>query len=147
VVVEFDEPIGIARLRVEAPQGIRLAARRAEKQRLILTLASELKADTTLGLSGISDLAQRPNLLSATNVVVHPLEWPADRNGLVFTWRTAAVPVNAVNPATGQPAVSKLTRRNAARLDHHSALLLEGVAASLRTRMPRSSRPVAPQTH
>jgi len=126
VVVEFDEPIQIARLRVEAPQGIRVTARRAEKQRLILTLASELKQETTLGLSGISDVAQRPNTLSATKVVVHPLEWPTDRNGLVLAWRTAAVPVNAVNPATGQPAVSKLTRRDAARLDHDSALLLNG---------------------
>jgi len=126
VVVEFDEPIHIAGLRVEAPQGIRVTARRAEKQRLILTLESELKQETTFGLSGISDLAQRPNTLSATNVVVHPLEWPTDRNGLVFAWRTAAAPVNAVNPASGQPAVSKLTRRNAARLDHNSAMLLNG---------------------
>lgn len=126
VVVEFDEPIAIARLRVEAPQGIRVTGRRAETQRLILTLASELKQETTLGLSGISDLAQRPNTLAATNIVVHPLAWPTDRNGLVFAWRTAAVAVNAVNPATGQPTVSKLTRRNAARLDHNSAILLDG---------------------
>jgi hypothetical protein len=124
VVVEFDEPIDISRVRLTG--AIPIAAKRVERQRLILTLASELKQETTFGLSGISDLAQRPNTLAATNVVVHPLEWPADRNGLVFAWRTAAVPLNAVNPATGKPVVSKLTRRNAARLDHDSAMLLNG---------------------
>jgi hypothetical protein len=126
VVVEFDEPIGIAQLRVEAPKDIQVAARRAERQRLVLTLASELKQQSTFGLSGISDLAQRPNTIAATNIVVHPLEWPTDRKGLVFAWRTAASPVNAVNPATGKPAVTKVTRRNAARLDHSSAVLLHG---------------------
>lgn len=126
VVVEFDEPIGITQLRVEAPKGIQVAAKRTERQRLILTLASELKQPATLGLTGISDLAQRPNTLVGTNVVIHPLEWPTDRKGLVFAWRTAAVAVNAVNLATGKPAVSKIGRRNAARLDHNSALVLNG---------------------
>jgi hypothetical protein len=126
VVVEFDEPIGIAQLRVEAPKGIQVAAKRAERQRLILALASELKQPVSIGLAGISDLAQRPNALARTNVTIHPLEWPTDRNGLVFAWRTAAAPINAVDPATGKPATSKITRRNAARLDHDSALVLNG---------------------
>jgi hypothetical protein len=126
VVVEFDESINIVKLRLNAPQGIGITGKRAEKQRLILTLASELKQETTFGLSGVSDLAQKPNTLASTNVVVHPLEWPTDRNGLVFIWRTAAVAVNALNPATGSSAISKINRRNAARLDHNSAMLLNG---------------------
>ncbi len=126
VVVEFDEPIDISRMSLTAPQGIQIAARRVEKQRLRLTLSSELKQEITLGLSEIRDLAQRPNTLASTNVVVRPLEWPADRKGLVFAWRTAAVPVNAVNPDTGKPVASKLTRRDAARLDHDSAMVLNG---------------------
>lgn len=133
VVVEFDEPIQIDRMRIEAPSGIRVTAKRAEKQRLILTLAAELKQETTLELQGISDLAQRPNTLSATNVVVHPIEWPTARAGLVFAWRTAASPVNAVNPENRQPSVGKVTRRNAARLDHNSALLLSAGSCAAST--------------
>jgi hypothetical protein len=126
VVVEFDEPIDVAQLRVEVPKGIQVAAHRAERQRLILTLASELKQQATIGLAQIRDLAQQPNTLAGTNVVVHPLEWPTDRNALVFAWRTAAHAVSAVDPATGKPAIIQLTRRNAARLDHNSAVVLDG---------------------
>jgi hypothetical protein len=126
VVVEFDEPINIERIHLDLPKGIRVASKRADRQRLVLTLDSELKQAATLGLSGVGDLAQKPNTLSATNIVVQPLEWPSDRDGLVFAWRTAAIALNAVNPANGKPVVGNVTRLKAARLDHDYALVLDG---------------------
>ncbi len=126
VVVEFDEPISTPELRVSAPNGIEVADRRIDKQRLVLTLKADLKQDAAFELTGVRDLAQHPNTMPPTEIVVRPTEWPTDRNGLLFAWRTAAVAVSTVDPATGKPGVIKVTRRNAARLDHNSALLLNG---------------------
>ena len=143
VVVEFDEPIGTPDLRVDAPSGLEVVGRRIDKQRLVLTLAADLKQDATLELTGVCDLAQRPNTMPATKIVVRPTEWPTDRKGLVFAWRTAAVAVSTVDPATGKPGVIKLTRRNAARLDHNYALVLDGgssVAADADARLLEACR-------
>ncbi len=126
MVVEFDEPISAPELHVNAPNGIEVVERRIDKQRLVLTLAADLKQDATLELTGVRDLAQYPNTMPPTKIAVHPTEWPTDRHGLVFAWRTAAVAVSTVDPATGKPGVIKVTRRNAARLDHNFALLLDG---------------------
>ena len=143
VVVEFDEPISTPDLRVDAPSGLEVVGRRIDKQRLVLTLAADLKQDATLELTGVCDLAQRPNTMPATKIAVRPTEWPTDRKGLVFAWRTAAVAVSTVDPATGKPGVIKLTRRNAARLDHNYALVLDGgssVAADADARLLEACR-------
>ncbi len=143
VVVEFDEPISGPELRVKTPNGIELANRRIDKQRLVLTLKTDLKRDATFELAGVRDLAQRPNTLSPTEIVVRPMEWPTDRKDLVFAWRTAAIAVSIVNPLTGKAGVTKVTRRNAARLDHNSAMVLDGgscVAADAEARLLEACR-------
>jgi hypothetical protein len=119
VVVEFDEPISAPELGVNAPKGIEVAERRIDKQRLVLTLAADLKQDATLELTGVRDLAQHPNTMPPTKIVVRPAEWPTDRKGLVFAWRTAAVAVSIVNPLTGKPGV--ITRQRNARSAHNHA--------------------------
>jgi hypothetical protein len=121
VAVEFDEPVDAAKLAINLPAGLVVASRRVDRQRLVLTLDKEVKQDVTFELSGVRDLAQSPNTMPPTKVTVRPLEWPTASEGLVFAWRTADAP-----PAG--PAAGKVTRWHAARLDHHSAMVLDGGA-------------------
>jgi hypothetical protein len=45
---------------------------------------------------------------------------------LVYAWRTANIALNLNNSTSGQPALSGVKRRHAARFDHNFALVLDG---------------------
>jgi hypothetical protein len=83
-------------------------------------------ANSEIGTRGA--LAQRPNTTPPTRSAVQQMQWPVNRKGLAYAWRTADIAINLSDPRSSQQAISGIKRRHAARFDHNSALVLDGGA-------------------
>jgi hypothetical protein len=139
VVVEFDEPISAAELRVSTPNGIEVAERRIDKQRLVLTLKADLKQDVTLELTGVHDLAAEYH--APTKIVVRPRNGPPTAR-VWFCLAQGRRRCQHHGPGNQQTRCHQ-SHGAAARLDHNYAMLLDGgssIAADADARLLEACR-------
>lgn len=128
VSVIFDEPIAIEGAQAAFESGRQIAEMRIgdDGRSLILDLAERFNGLDRLTISGVSDRAQRPNVLPATALEVEPPLWPSRRDGLAFVWETADAPNLVFDPSLDSDRAFNLQAADLARLDRHYAMVLDG---------------------
>jgi hypothetical protein len=126
VVVRFGEPVEVAAARAELASGRAIAelAPGADGRSLQLRLAERLEGPDRLRLAGITDRAQRPNELPATEVELAAPAWPIRRDGLIFLWEAADRPNLVFDRRIDADRAPVLEARGRARLDRHHAMVL-----------------------
>jgi len=124
IVVVFDEAIETSQMISRLASATPIAGHTIEDDghRLALQLAKPLHAADTLHLSGITDRAQTPNRLGATQIEIEPAVWPAYREGLVFLWETGDAPNLLFDPELGAETAVTLTAKGTARFDSAFAM-------------------------
>lgn len=130
VVVVFDEAVDLRRAEARLASGIGISERRAEANALtvVFSLAEPLRRADRLQLSGVSDRAQRPNVMSTQSIPIRPRAWPARTDGLVFVFETADQQ-NLAGPTAGSSVRTYRAKPRAmARLDRHHAMVVAGGA-------------------
>jgi hypothetical protein len=119
--VSFDEPIrkgqGFA---ASLESGLGVAGTRfdAGGRVLVLELGATLSRPDRLTLRGVTDRAERPNRMAEAVLDVAPPSWPANREDLVFVWRTGDSPNLVHDPEVGADRTYPLESFGRVHLDH-----------------------------
>lgn len=129
LVVLFDEPVRAEGVEARLESGLKTGKIDIGKggRELVLHLQDKLTKNDALHLSGVTDLAQRPNAMSPARLEIVAASWPARKDGLVYLFQTADQPNLSPGP-DGHPRSFPLAPRRRGRLDRHQALVLTGGA-------------------
>ncbi|MEE8366999.1 MAG: LamG-like jellyroll fold domain-containing protein, partial [Thermoanaerobaculia bacterium] len=92
---------------------------------VIAVLDREIEAEDRLILDGLSDRAQKPNVLERLRVPLGLPRWPAATDGVVFLWESADAPNAVYDAATGTDRTFSLKRMGGALLDRHYAMVVD----------------------
>lgn len=129
LTISFDEPIRIDGLQAKLESGLKTAKASldANGRELTLQLAGKLTKNDVLHVSGVSDQAQRPNVMAPAKLEIATASWPVRKDGLVYLFQTADQP-NLVSGADGQQRSFAIEPRGRAKLNRHQGLVLTGGA-------------------
>lgn len=126
--VSFDEDIQLAASRAKLASGIPIigCSIATDKRTVRIEAAREIAGADTLELSGIADLAQRPNAMLPASLDVPAPGWPTNRDELGFLWE-ASNKSNLVKDAQSRAERSCLVEAHGpARLDRNWAMSTSG---------------------
>ena len=128
VAVVFDEAVEISGLAAQLGSAIEIQKTRLDRNdhRLRLRLADAIVREDRLELSGVRDIAQRPNEIEALDLPIKPSFWPSNPEGLVFLYQSANAPNLVYDAEVGATTAVQLRHHGRARLDHRFSLLPSG---------------------
>jgi len=127
VEMHFDETvsIGTATARLASSDGVARLELGLDDRIVIAMLDREIGAEDRLILDGLSDRAQRPNLLEQLQIPLELPGWPAATDGLEFLWEAADAPNAVYDAATGTDLTFSLERTGGALLDRDYAMVVD----------------------
>ncbi|MCC5849737.1 MAG: PD40 domain-containing protein [Verrucomicrobia bacterium] len=79
-----------------------------------------------LEIRGISDTAQRPNVMPTQTVKLTPSTWPVNPDGLILAWEDGQGLREMRSPGDNRIQTLNLTPRNRARFTAHHTMILDG---------------------
>ncbi len=129
VLVNFNEPVSIDAMNISMASGNTIESLQLseDQEQLTITMSNSVGKDT-LRLSGVTDLAQRPNAMQPQELAIKPSVWPSDTAGLLFVWETGDRANMVSNPETGEQRAFPVNGRGKAALNHHRAMITRGGA-------------------
>lgn len=122
--VIFDEPVDIARMRavLASRVGVRADGLSDDGRRLTLRLSADLADRDEVRLSGVRDLAQRPNEAPPASFTVERARWPVATDGLVFAVHSGSALAPVRVRGDHGLETTELVPRGLARRDGRGAL-------------------------
>lgn len=126
IVVIFDEPVRIHKLKTRLRSGTGIATQEISDDgyRLVLRLDTPLKKQDRLLLAGITDQAQKPNVMPPQDIPIHPPKWPVKHDGLVFLYQTGQHPNLAPMPGKNDWRTCAVHPRGQAYVNRDYAMYL-----------------------
>lgn len=124
LVLHFDEPVSAdkAAARLETGGGrVTLAAENGGRTLRATLRGLDLAKTRQITLEGVSDLAQKPNVMPPTVVKIPGRLWPASSEGLVFAWAH-----NEAENRTDDGFTCRVEPRACAFWDEHHGMMLGG---------------------
>lgn len=133
ILVAFDEPVDLSKVRVELQSKAEIARHVAgdDGRSLRISLKNPLAAADTLLVEGAADLAQQPHAMEPARFALQPRLWPASRDGLGFLWENAKARNIVRDPQTGDLSAYSLSLRDRAWYDRNNAAVFDGGNASI----------------
>ncbi len=127
--VVFNEPVDVSGLRasLKSRVAVRVGALSGDRRRISLHVGADLPDQDVLRLSGVKDLAQRPNTMPPEERPVERAQWPVSMEGLLLAFESGGAPLRLLSD-NNQLDRADWVSRGRARRDRHGALEVGGGA-------------------